>query len=202
MRRFDHLLDDLEGFVAAVRDERPPLPVVIVGNSMGGLVVAAYASGRNPEIAGVATSGAALSVSADFSRARMIAAHVLKWLAPRLSLASQLDPEALSRDPEVVRAYLGDPLVQQKITTSLASEMLSAMQRTAASAAEVKVPMLLLHGEDDAICPVAGSRNFFEQLKVTQRGLRTYPGLRHEIFNEPERAAVIRDLVGWIRELE
>jgi alpha-beta hydrolase superfamily lysophospholipase len=75
------------------------------------------------------------------------------------------------------------------------------MKRTATAAAAVRVPMLLLHGEDDRICPVAGSRNFFEQLKVTQRELRTYPGLRHEIFNEPEQAAVLGDLVGWIRKL-
>jgi alpha-beta hydrolase superfamily lysophospholipase len=90
--------------------------------------------------------------------------------------------------------------VQRNITASLASEMLSAMKRTAAAA--VRVPMLLLHGEDDRICPVAGSRNFFEQLTVTQRELHTYPGLRHEIFNEPERAAVLGDLIGWIRKLE
>ncbi|MCH8890934.1 MAG: alpha/beta hydrolase [Myxococcales bacterium] len=199
VRRFEHLLDDLEGFVAAVRAERPPLPVTVVGHSMGGLVVAAYASQRNPKVAGVVTSAAALSMPEDLSRARVIAAHVLKWLAPRISLASQLDPNALSRDPEVVRAYLEDPLVQRRITASLASEIMSAMKSTVAAA--VRVPMLLLHGEDDPICPVAGSRSFFEQLTVTQRGLRTYPGLRHEIFNEPERAAVLGDLVGWVREL-
>jgi alpha-beta hydrolase superfamily lysophospholipase len=200
VRRFEHLLDDLEGFVAAVRAERPPLPVVVVGHSMGGLVVAAYASQRNPEVAGVITSAAALAMPEDFSPARAIAAHVLKWLAPRLSLASQLDPNGLSRDPEVVCAYLEDPFVQRRISASLASGMLSAMKRTAA--ADVKLPMLLLHGEDDPICPAAGSRRFFEQLKVTQRGLHTYPGLRHEIFNEPERATVLGDLVGWIRKLE
>ena len=199
VRRFDHLLDDLEGFVAAVRAERPPLPIVVVGHSMGGLLVAAYASQRNPRVAGVVTSAAALAMPEDLSRARVIAVRGLKWLAPRLSLASKLDPTALSRDPDVVRAYLEDPLVQRKITASLASEMLSAMKRTEAAA--VGVPMLLLHGEDDRICPVAGSRSFFEQLTVTQRGLRTYPGLRHEIFNEPERAAVLGDLVSWVREL-
>jgi alpha-beta hydrolase superfamily lysophospholipase len=202
VRRFDDLLDDLEGFVAAVRAERPPLPVVVVGHSMGGLVVAAYASQRDPQVAGVVTSGAALATSENLSRGQLIAAHVLKRIAPRLSLASVLDPDALSRDPEVVRAYLADPLVERKITASLASEMLSAMKRTAASAARVAVPMLLQHGEDDSICPVAGSRDFFEQLKVTQRGLCTYPGLRHEIFNEPERATVLGDLVGWIRKLD
>jgi alpha-beta hydrolase superfamily lysophospholipase len=168
---------------------------------MGGLVVAAYASQRNPKVAGVVASAAVLSMPEDLSLARVIAAHGLKWLAPRLSLASQLDPKALSRDPGVVRAYLEDPLVQRKITASLASEMLSAIKRTAAAAAAVRVPMLLLHGEDDQICSVAGSRNFFEKLKVTQRELHTYPGLRHEIFNEPERAAVLGDLIGWIRKL-
>ncbi|MBW2494365.1 MAG: lysophospholipase [Deltaproteobacteria bacterium] len=201
VRRFDQLLDDLEGFIAAVRAERPPLPVVVVGHSMGGLIVAAYASQRNPDVAGVATSAAALAISRDVSRLRAMAAHVLKWLAPRLSLASELDPDGLSRDPEVVRAYLEDPLVQRKITASLASEMLSAMKRTAASAAGVTVPMLLQHGEGDPICPVEGSRDFFEQLTATRRKLCTYPELRHEIFNEPERAAVLGDLVGWIREL-
>jgi alpha-beta hydrolase superfamily lysophospholipase len=168
---------------------------------MGGLVVAAYASQRNPNVAGVVASGAVLSMPEDLSRARVIAIRGLKWIAPRLSLESQLDPKTLSRDPEVVRAYVEDPLVQRKITASLASEMLSAIKRTAAAAAAVRVPMLLLHGEDDWICPVEGSRNFFEQLKVTQRELHTYPGLRHEIFNEPERATVLGDLIGWIRKL-
>ena len=199
VRRFEHLLDDLEGFVAAVRAERPPLPVTVVGHSMGGLVVAAYASQRNPKVAGVVTSGAALAMPEDLPRARLIAAPALQGLAPRISFASQLDPNALSRDPEVVRAYLEDPLVQRRITASLASEIMSAMKSTVAAA--VRVPMLLLHGEDDAICPVAGSRIFFEQLKVTQRGFHTYPELRHEIFNEPERATVLDDLVGWIRKL-
>jgi alpha-beta hydrolase superfamily lysophospholipase len=201
VRRFEQLLDDLEVFVAAVRAERPPLPVTVVGHSMGGLVVAAYASQRNPNVAGVVTSGAVLAMPEDLSLARVIATRGLRWIAPRLSLESKLDPKTLSRDPEVVRAYVEDPLVQRRITASLASEMLSAMKRTAAAAANVKVPMLLLHGEDDWICPVAGSRNFFEQLKVTQRELHTYPGLRHEIFNEPERATVLGDLIGWIRKL-
>ncbi len=201
VRRFDDLLDDLEGFVSALRAEQTPLPIVVVGHSMGGLLVAAYASQRNPDVAGVATSGAALATPPDLSRARMSMLRGLRWLAPRLSFASRLDPETLSRDPQVVRAFLEDPLVETRIAVSLAAEMLSAMKRTVAAAAAVRVPMLLLHGEDDRLCPVEGSRGFFEQLKLTQRRLRTYPGLRHEIFNEPERREVLDDLTGWIREL-
>jgi alpha-beta hydrolase superfamily lysophospholipase len=202
VRRFEHLLDDLEGFVATVRAEQPSLPLFVVGHSMGGLVVAAYASQRNPDVAGVVTSGAMLALPENLSRGRILCARSLRWLAPRLSLASGLDPEFLSRDPAVIRAYLEDPLVHQRMTTSLACEMLSAMQRTASAAAQVRVPILLLHGEDDRLCPVAGSRDFFDRLKVSSRHLRTYPGLRHEIFNEPERVTVLNDLIDWIRNAE
>ena len=73
---------------------------------------------------------------------------------------------------------------------------------TATGAARVSVPMLLLHGADDPLCPVQGSERFFEQLRVEPRRLHTYPGLRHEIFNEPERDQVLADLVTWIREVE
>ncbi|HXV37311.1 MAG TPA: alpha/beta hydrolase [Myxococcota bacterium] len=201
VRRFAQLLDDLERFVALLRAERPALPIAVVGHSMGGLLVAAYASQRNPDVAAVASSGAALALPEGFSRARAAAIRGARWLLPRLSLANGLDPDALSRDPEVVRAYLEDPLVERRFTLALAGEMLAAIERTARAAAAVRLPMLLMHGEADTICPVAGSRHFFEQLDAGQARLRTYPGLRHEIFNEPERDAVLGDLVSWIREL-
>lgn len=202
VRRFEHLVDDLEGFVAKVRAEHAPLPLFVVGHSMGGLVVGTYASQRNPDVAGVVTSGAALARSEDLSRGRILCARLLRWLAPRLSLASGLDPEFLSRDPAVIQTYLEDPLVHQRITTSLACEILSAMEHTASAAAQVRVPILLLHGEEDRLCPVSGSRDFFDRLTLSSRRLLTYPGLRHEIFNEPERASVLNDLIDWIRNTE
>jgi alpha-beta hydrolase superfamily lysophospholipase len=202
VRRFEHLLDDLEGFLATVRAEHASLPLFVVGHSMGGLVVAAYASQRTPDVAGVVTSGAALALPEDISRGRILCARLLRWPAPRLSLPSGLDPESLSRDPAVVRAYLEDPLVHQRMTTSLACEMFAAMERTASAAAQVRVPILLLHGEEDRLCPVSGSRNFFDRLTVSSRRLRIYPGLRHEIFNEPESVSVLDDLIDWIGNIE
>jgi alpha-beta hydrolase superfamily lysophospholipase len=62
--------------------------------------------------------------------------------------------------------------------------------------------MLLLHGEEDRLSPVTGSQRLYAELQVTQRDLRTYPGLRHEIFNEPEGMEVLDDLMAWIVGLE
>jgi len=58
--------------------------------------------------------------------------------------------------------------------------------------------MLLLHGEDDPICPVVGSRLMLSQLEVGRAALTTYPGLLHEIFNEPEHERVFEDLLEWL----
>jgi len=101
----------------------------------------------------------------------------------------------------VVRGYLEDPLVYRSMTTSLAAELLDAVSPTAAKAAEVAVPLLMLHGEDDPLCPADGSRAFFDGLAITGSDLRIYPKLRHEIFNEPEREAVFQDILDWLEGL-
>jgi alpha-beta hydrolase superfamily lysophospholipase len=199
VRRFDDFLDDLDQLLAAVRAEHPGLRPQLVGHSMGGLIMTAFLCERAPEVAGAVSSGAALALSENISGARMLAARVLRRLAPRLGLGSGLDPQGLSRDPEVVRAYLEDPLVFRHMTTSLAAELLGAVERTSRSAARVRVPLLMLHGEEDPICPAAGSRRFFEGLSVEPRRIEIYPGLRHEIFNEPEQQRVFEDVLTWVR---
>ena len=199
VRRFGDFLDDLDAMLAAVRAEHPGLRPQLVGHSMGGLIVAASLCERAPDVAGAVTSGAALAISDDLSRGRILAARALRRVAPRLALASGLDPEGLSKDPEVVRAYVEDPLVFRRMTTSLAVELMGAIERTAGSADRVRAPLLMLHGEEDPICPVAGTRRFFERLVVEPRRIQTYPGLRHEIFNEPEHARVFEDVLAWIQ---
>lgn len=199
VRRFDDFLDDLDAMLVAVRAEHPGLRPQLVGHSMGGLILAAFLCERTPDVETAVTSGAALAVSEKLSRGRMRAARVLRRLAPRLTLAAELDPEGLSTDSEVVRAYLEDPLVFRRMTTSLAAELISAIERTSRGAGRVRVPLLMLHGEADPICPPSGTRRFFEGLVVEPRRLRVYPGLRHEIFNEPEHVRVFEDVLTWLR---
>ena len=59
---------------------------------------------------------------------------------------------------------------------------------------------LALHGSDDPLCAAAGSEAF---AGAAPRGqYRSYPGMRHEIFNEPGRESVFEDVLGWMRALE
>jgi alpha-beta hydrolase superfamily lysophospholipase len=198
VKAFREYLDDLDCFVEIVRREHPQIPVTVVGHSMGGLITAAYLVDRRPAICSAVTSGAGLALGQGVPRLRVAAARLLRHVLPRLSMGSGLDPNGLSRDPEVVENYLEDPLVFRRMTASLAAELVSAVPRTAARAAEVAVPLLMLHGEDDPLCPPDGSRAFFEEVAISGSDLRIYPKLRHEIFNEPEREQVYLDILEWL----
>ena len=197
--RFDEFLDDLALVLASVRAQHADLPVTIVGHSMGALITLAFLAERNPVLASAVTSGPALSLR-GVSPVRVALARAVRRALPRLALGSGLDPQGLSRDPEVVRRYLEDPLVDRTMTASLGAELLAAAPRTAARANRVNVPLLMLHGGADPICAAEGSRGFHAGLTTTGSALRIYPELRHEIFNEPEREAVWQDVQTWLEE--
>ena len=72
------------------------------------------------------------------------------------------------------------------------------MAAVRANAARISLPMLLLHGSEDTATAPEGSRFLAEHIASTDRELKLYPGLFHEIFNEPERDSVIADVTGWI----
>jgi len=198
--RFSEYLDDLDGVLARVRDEHPLLPVLLLGHSMGGLVVISFLAERRPPVAAAVTSGALLALGPDVSRVRALAARGLRRLVPRLALGSGLDPRGLSRDPDVVRRYVEDPLVHRTMTAGLGAAILETVPRTAERAFDVQVPMLLLHGADDPMCPAAGSAAFHGRLRVPGSAFKSYPALRHEIFNEPEREQIFEDVRAWIEQ--
>jgi len=198
--RFSRLLDDAEALVATAREQHPGLPLFVLGHSMGGLVVASLLRDRRPDVTGAVLSGPALEVAASGGRRTL--ARALQTLAPRLRLPAGVAPRGLSRDPDVVQRYLADPLVFRRISAGLASELLQASRRARGGGEAVEVPLLGLHGGSDPICAPAGSERFFAGVRSSGSVLHIYPGLRHEVLNEPEWRQVLEDLLDWMLERE
>lgn len=194
--RFDEYLEDLALVLEQVRAERAGDPAFLIGHSMGGLVVATFTRERKPDVSGVVLSGAALALPEGNSRIRL--ARLMRAILPRLRLDAGLDLQGLSTDPRVIEAYLADPLVERKMTASLAAELLGAVERTGPNGSDVAPPLLVLHGGDDPICPPDGSERFAAAAREG-RFVR-YPGLRHEIFNEPSHRDVLHDVVAFFDE--
>jgi alpha-beta hydrolase superfamily lysophospholipase len=200
VRRFGDFLDDLDRVVERVRRADAGAPIYVVGHSMGGLVSCAWARARQPDVSGLIVSSPALAVPDGPTAGRLLAMRLMRRVAPRLSIPSQLDAQGLSRDPAVVEAYLADPLVHRRMTLSLGAELFAAMERTRSGGADLRLPTLMLQGADDPICSPDATRAFAGSLPDCR--YRSYAGLRHEIFNEPERESVLSDLQAWIEERE
>ena len=199
---FSQLVDDLEAFLDLVRREHPEMPLVLMGHSLGGLVVATLLVERKPDLLGAVTSAPPLKLGPGVSRMRLRVAFGMRRLAPRLRLGAGIDSNDLTRDTKVASAYDGDPLVFKRATASFAAEALETITRTGSAGMRVQVPLLMLHGEADRLCPPRGSRAFHGQLRGPGHRLRVYPKLRHEIFNEPEQEQVFEDVLGWVQERE
>src|SRR3546814_14539451 len=75
--------------------------------------------------------------------------------------------------------------------------MFDAMARARAGAGVIALPLLIQHGADDRLTAPAGSRFLFDHVGSRDKRLEIYPGLFHEIYNEPERDAALDDLIGW-----
>ena len=124
-------------------------------------------------------------------------ARILGAIAPTLTVRNSLATSVLSRDPQVGVRYVEDPLNYHRTTTHFGVEFLREQARCRAALGGLRVPTLVIHGEADPLVPTASSAPLGDLPTVTRR---TYPGLRHEIHNEPEWESVVDDVVGWLRE--
>jgi alpha-beta hydrolase superfamily lysophospholipase len=110
-----------------------------------------------------------------------------------------IDSALVSRDPAVVQAYDGDPLVHHgKIPARTAAELAAAVESFPGRVPEITVPTLILYGTADRLCPTEGSVMVGERIGAADRRVQSYPGLYHEILNEPEQGQVMDDLCAWL----
>jgi alpha-beta hydrolase superfamily lysophospholipase len=195
---FESFLADLDLFLEHV--QRHGKPVVLVGHSLGGLIALRFAENRQPPLAGLVLSGAALKSGITPPRPVVWLLRQLNRVSSATPLPGLVKPSQVSRDPEVVRRYEADPRVPKHLTTGLGVAAMEAAPLALRDTHRVDSPTLVLHGGDDSIADPAGSRELHAGLGVQDKQLNVYPGLFHEIFNEPEREEVLTDVLRWIEE--
>jgi acylglycerol lipase len=195
--RMDRAIADVRTLVGRAASENPGRPLFLLGHSMGGTISIAFAARHQDELAGLALSGPVAVLEAA-SPALRVVASVLSTLTPNLGVFG-VDPSLVSRDPEVVRAYREDPLVfHGKLPARTVAELAAAVGRFPAEVPQIRLPLLVMHGTKDALAPVAGATMVHERAASTDKTLRLYEGLYHEILNEPERQTVLGDLLSWL----
>ncbi len=198
------LLADLAAVLDATRQSGPR---VLLGHSLGGLIAARFVaealSARAPwarAVDGLVMSSPALDPGMSGFQKALLA--VAARLAPALALGNGLKPAWICRDPAVVRAYVEDPLVHDRVTPRLVRFIVDAGSLVLERAPRWQVPTLLLWAGADRCVAPAGSAAFAAAAPGEVLTAQVFPALYHEIFNEPERAQVLGHLTRWLERFE
>ncbi|MDB5966061.1 MAG: lysophospholipase [Polaromonas sp.] len=183
-------------------DGSQPLPLILLGHSLGGLVVSRFVALELRPVEGLVLSSPALD--AGLSPVQKLLLVLVPRLAPDLCLGNGLKARFISHDAAVVDRYLADPLVHDRISSRLGRFMAQAGPATIAAAERWRTPTLLMYAGADQLVRPAGSRAFAERA-ATAAGVaagtvtaKCFDGLYHELFNELDAEPVFGTLQEWL----
>ena len=198
VKRFDDFTGTLAIYYDMVKGWQAGKPIILLGHSMGGLIASHYLIDHQADFRAAVISAPAVKVSDSISRVTILLGKVLSFLLPKVGLVA-LDANGVSRDPDVVAAYVNDPLVHHgKVTARLASELLKAQRRVTIEAGTITLPLIVVQGGEDIIVDPDGAQMLYDKARSEDKTLNIYDGLYHEVFNEPERARVLGDVETWL----
>ena len=190
--------DDVSAFLENVRRLNPGLPIFIYGHSLGALIVAEFVVSKRPDVAGVILSGIPLQPTGVAKPHLVALAKIFSRILPSLLVTFGVNPDALSRDSAVSKAYEQDPLVHHRASMRWGTETLDAIDRVRSRASDIRLPLLILHGGADRVNSVAGSRELLETVSSRDKQLLVYPDGAHEPHNDLDRDKVVRDVTDWL----
>jgi alpha-beta hydrolase superfamily lysophospholipase len=166
--------------------------VVLVGHSMGGLIAARYAQRHGDGLAGLVLSAPVLG-----SWTQATDALQLEEIPD-----DPLPPETLSRDPAVGEAYEADELVWHgPFKRRTLESLVEALEAVNEAPPLGGLRTLWVHGEDDMLVPMGPSREGVARLGIDDLREVTYPGARHEVFNETNKDEVLGVVADFIDEV-
>lgn len=195
---YEVLMEELDVALAEAGKLFPGIPQIIYGHSWGGNMALNHLIRRQPKVACAIVTDPWLHIPKVPAIQKSLA-KFMNNIFPSLTQNNGLDAKDLSHDPKVVEAYEKDPLVHPKISVRNFVDSDAAAEYALGNAAKVSVPLLLMHGDADKITLASGSQEFQKSLKGKHR-LKIWPGLYHEIHNEPEKGEVLQEMLGFIEE--
>lgn len=198
VQSFEDFTSTVGEYKAMVKSWQPDKPIFILGHSMGGLIVTTYLLDHSEEFQGAVISAPSVMIPDGINKGTIFAGKVFSKIAPKMGVMG-LDANGVSRDPEVVKAYVNDPMVfHGKTTARLSSELLGAIMLANEEMEKITVPFIAVQGSEDYLVNPAGTKMLYERASSKDKTLKIYEDLYHEVFNEPEHDQVLSDVEAWL----
>lgn len=188
------------GVDAAARlavERHPGVPAFVYGHSLGALIALQYITGTPIELRGAVLSATSVDVNAG-NPALRAASGLLSRFTPNLGVM-RIDPATISRDPDVVRAYRTDPLnYLGKLRARTGTEILRTTLAMQPRLEALRLPLLLMHGTSDRLVSPTTTEFVAAHAGTDDLTVKMYDRGYHESHNEPNKDAVLSDIVAWL----
>lgn len=197
---FSEYIDDIAEFSQnVIGDNLKNKPRFVLGHSMGGLIAFLYTVSNQSSISGLILSNPLMGISAKIPLFKAVLGKILSNIFPSLTLDNELNPEHVCSKPEVVRAYVTDPLVHKRVSTRWFTEMNKSVSWVQNCHADIlKVPVLLLISNQDKLVDYKSSQAVLSSFNLQDKEIRLFDGLYHEILFEDEGPKIVKDIISWI----
>lgn len=216
------LVADMRALSGLLRARFPGRPLFLFGHSMGAMASQLYLRGGDADLTGLILCGISANNPAavpGLALARLLSVirgerHRSKFM-DRLMFGNFTShiPGAksgfawLNSDEPEVRKYEDDPLCGYLFTLNGYIGLISLMRRAYAKSgwrvAGESFPILMISGADDPCIGCSaetfqGCAAFLGERGYANVASKLYPGMRHEILNEPGRQQVYEDVLAFL----
>ena len=214
------VVEDLHVLRKEMERRFPGLPYFMVGHSMGSMMLRDYISRWGVGLAGAAIVGSGLwpgkRGEIGLQLAKTLARfkprdqgkllNALAFAGYNAGFEGRTDKDWLTRDQDIVDDYIADHYSGYTPTNRFFVDLFDGLKRVSsddiARRTPSKLPLYITAGGSDpvggakAVETIAEQYRQFGAVNVTEK---VWPGARHEIFNETNRAEVYADLLGWMK---
>ncbi|GAA0161702.1 phospholipase [Lithospermum erythrorhizon] len=197
----DYAVNDMKLFLRKVLAENPGLPCFCFGHSTGGSIVlkAALDPKVNSSISGIVVTSPAVGVQPSHP-IFCVLAPIFAFFMPRYQFsAANKEGVVVSRDPQALVAKYSDPLVfTGSIRVRTGYEILRIAAFLQQHQCKLTVPFLVLHGTADNVTDPKASEKLHREASSTDKSIKLYDGLLHDLLFEPEKEDVLKDIIDWL----
>lgn len=188
---FKDFAKDIDDIVSLVRNENPNTSIFMLGHSMGGFIAVLYGILYKNKLSGQILSAAATSTPSQAKGSKIVLAKLISKVFPKIRMANPLVND-LSKDNE-------DKLILKSATINFYIQFLvKGIGWIRDNFISYEYPCLILHGSDDKIVHYEASKQFYSLISSTDKKIKIYDGLYHEILKQKGRDKVINDIHRWI----
>jgi alpha-beta hydrolase superfamily lysophospholipase len=194
-------MSDLKIFFDSIHLENNNQNIFLLGHSMGSVIALQFALKYQADLTGIIVTGTGIDVGSTVAPMLRNIANTLYRLMPHAPIAAPISVDILTSDPQMQQRWRDDTLIHRGWTPiSTAKYIIDTGEAIQENASKLQLPILIMHGGDDKLTPVSGSHILHESVGSTDKTLKIWPEMQHEIMNEVDRQQVLAMIIDWLNQ--